>query len=132
MAGESTERCSRGNRKTARGGNTRVALYGRPDGETQFIERSNEKFEEYYRRQKICTDDEFDKFMEELRVPFGTAFRVTSSTSVKDKIMDLVENKFTKLFDGIELEDGMIILAPKKLLWCTNVQLGILECFQGI
>mmetsp|Transcript_36630 Transcript_36630/g.146425 ORF Transcript_36630/g.146425 Transcript_36630/m.146425 type:complete len:201 (+) Transcript_36630:242-844(+) len=117
MTEGSTEKSGRRNRKRARGGDGRVALYGRPDGETQFIERSNEKFEEYYRRQKICSDDEFDKFMEELRVPLGTAFRVTSSTSVKDKIMDLVENKFTKLFNGIELEDGMVILAPKKLLW---------------
>ena len=49
---------------------------------TDLLEKSdmhNERFEAYYRVQNIIPDDEWDVFLETLRQPLPTTFRVAGS-----------------------------------------------------
>lgn len=39
----------------------------------------NERFEKYYKAQKIVSDEEWEPFMESLRKPLPTTFRVAGS-----------------------------------------------------
>ena len=43
------------------------------------IDMHNDRFEKYYKAQHIIPEDEWDKFMNSLREPLPTTFRVAGS-----------------------------------------------------
>lgn len=43
------------------------------------LELKNENFERYYKEQSILSDEEFQQFMDLLKVPLPTSFRFTGS-----------------------------------------------------
>jgi len=105
------------------GKDTRVAVYGkRRSDASQFVDRSNEAFEEYYRKQQICPPEEFDSFLEELKVPLGTAFRVTAPESLREAIEKKLSGPLLTGFQGLELGDGLVVKQPARLNWYPGGQ----------
>lgn len=54
----------------------------RPDDDRGMLERAdmhNERFTTYYKAQKIMPDDEWETFMDSLRRPLPTTFRIAGS-----------------------------------------------------
>jgi hypothetical protein len=45
----------------------------------------NDRFDAYYKAQKIVPDDEWDKFMDTLREPLPTTFRVAGSRQLRSQ-----------------------------------------------
>lgn len=54
----------------------------KPNGAGEYklgFEKENEKFEEYYKAQKIVREEDWDAFMESLRTPLPTSFRINGT-----------------------------------------------------
>ncbi|KAJ2940859.1 hypothetical protein O0L34_g10120 [Tuta absoluta] len=58
------------------------------------IVRENATFEEYYKSQKVCPEEEWPAFMAALKQNLPTAFRITGSKSEAAGLMDLVRSKY--------------------------------------
>ncbi|XP_060856524.1 tRNA (cytosine(34)-C(5))-methyltransferase [Metopolophium dirhodum] len=80
--------------------------------------RDNEKFVQYYKMQNICSEDEWNTFLEVLKTDLPTSFRITASCDVEAKILlKLVEGVFfTDLLKG-ELNDEQNNSKPFCLPW---------------
>ena len=79
-----------------RGGGNGAGAYASYD-------KTNEKFEEYYKAQKIVPDGEWDDFMASLRTPLPTSFRINGSGKYAEDIRDQIENKlFAKVPDVVD------------------------------
>ncbi|XP_063897586.1 tRNA (cytosine(34)-C(5))-methyltransferase [Helicoverpa armigera] len=58
------------------------------------IVRENAAFEEYYKGQKVCPEDEWDTFMKTLKENLPTAFRITGSKCEAAALMKLVKSQY--------------------------------------
>lgn len=68
------------------------------------IERENEKFEAYYKRQKICSsDEEFNKFLASMKEPLPATFRINASSKGEGKrLLKIVkEELFAGYMNGL-------------------------------
>ena len=75
----------------------------KPDerGDYKPYDKNNEKFEEYYKGQKIVPEGEWDTFMECLRTALPTSFRINGTGKYSEDIRDQIENKlFAKVKEG--------------------------------
>ncbi|KAL8151918.1 hypothetical protein V2J09_021726, partial [Rumex salicifolius] len=86
----------------------------------------NPAFEEYYKRQGIVTDEEWDTFMDYLRKPLPSAFRINSSGQFCLDIRSQLEDDFVKTlqeeFTGEDEADAIRPLPwyPENLAWHSN------------
>ena len=84
-------------------------------------EKKNETFEKYYKAQKIVPDAEWDAFLECLRTPLPTSFRINGSGKFAEDIRDQIENK---LFSKVDAAAGEMseetVEAPKCVRWYPN------------
>ncbi|CAH2097810.1 unnamed protein product [Euphydryas editha] len=58
------------------------------------IVRENASFEEYYKKQKVCPEDQWEEFMKTLKSNLPTAFRITGSKSEADALSNLVKSEY--------------------------------------
>ena len=59
----------------------------KPNGAGEYnlgFSKENAKFEEYYKAQKIVPEDEWDAFMDSLRTPLPTSFRINGRCARED------------------------------------------------
>lgn len=92
----------------------------RPIAAYEEIIKENEKFTRYYKRMKICPDNEWDAFIETLQSDLPTTFRITSTDSyTAHKLLDIVENQFFKKFIGDE-STANDFERPFSLPWYPN------------
>lgn len=68
----------------------------------------NEEFEEYYKGQKVCPEDEWDRFIFTLRDPLPIAFRINGSGALSEQLKERLQRDFfSKFADGqIVIEGG--------------------------
>ncbi|KAE7998034.1 hypothetical protein FH972_002613 [Carpinus fangiana] len=85
----------------------------------------NPAFDEYYKEQGIVSPEEWDSFMEVLRKPLPSAFRINSSTQFCPDIRSQLENDFMKSLQA-EVTDGEVEAIrplpwyPENLAWQSN------------
>lgn len=60
------------------------------------IKRENAEFEQYYKLQQICPEEEWGTFMAAIKENLPTAFRVTGSKSEARALLGIVKGKFFK------------------------------------
>lgn len=58
------------------------------------IIKENEKFVQYYKRIQICSQTEWEKFIEALRSDLPTTFRISSCRSTTKKMLEIIKNDF--------------------------------------
>ncbi|XP_047520424.1 tRNA (cytosine(34)-C(5))-methyltransferase [Pieris napi] len=58
------------------------------------IVRENASFEEYYKAQKVCPDEEWSQFMSALKENLPTAFRITGSKCEANALMKIVKSEY--------------------------------------
>lgn len=63
-------------------------------------ELKNELFEEYYKAQQICPEEEFEDFLEALRKPLPTTFRINGSGKFADDLRAKLEKDFFSKFNA--------------------------------
>ncbi|XP_063388076.1 tRNA (cytosine(34)-C(5))-methyltransferase [Cydia fagiglandana] len=99
----------------------------KPEGDTrkhyEDIVRENATFEEYYKGQKVCPEEEWPAFMKALKENLPTAFRITGSKCEADALMNIVKSEyFSELLnvklktEGEEEEE----IKPMNLPWYPN------------
>ncbi|KAG0348939.1 hypothetical protein BG005_011244 [Podila minutissima] len=80
------------------------------------VVKENAKMEEYYKAQKIMSDEEWPVFWEHLKVTLPTTFRITGTRSHAVEIRDTVKNAFVPHLRDISV-DGVIADPPRPLAW---------------
>lgn len=71
------------------------------------IVRENAAFEEYYKMQKICPEEQWPVFMQTLKENLPTAFRITGSKGEADALMKIVNSDYFSQLLNIKLKiDG--------------------------
>ncbi|XP_021918254.1 tRNA (cytosine(34)-C(5))-methyltransferase isoform X2 [Zootermopsis nevadensis] len=71
------------------------------------IVRENSEFEQYYKSQQICPDEEWGCFMAAIKENLPTAFRITGSKSEARALLGIVKGKFFKdcLLNHLQQDD---------------------------
>ncbi|XP_059801112.1 RNA cytosine C(5)-methyltransferase NSUN2 [Hypanus sabinus] len=82
----------------------------------QEIIKENKLYEEYYQRQKIVPEGEWDQFMATMREPLPATFRITGYKSHAEEILHCLKNKYFQELQHLEVE-GQRIEAPQPLSW---------------
>ncbi|KAI8103000.1 hypothetical protein M9434_005788 [Picochlorum sp. BPE23] len=78
----------------------------------------NDEFEEYYKVQKVCPDDQWDAFMTSLKSHLPMTFRINGSGRFANDLRRKLEEDFMSRFSNGPLEiDGEVIEPPKPLPW---------------
>ncbi|ORY95172.1 S-adenosyl-L-methionine-dependent methyltransferase [Lobosporangium transversale] len=72
--------------------------------------------EQYYKAQKIMSDEEWPIFWEHLKVTLPTTFRITGTRSHAVEIRDTVKNAFVPHLANISV-DGVVADPPRPLPW---------------
>ena len=60
--------------------------------------------------------EEFENFMETLRTPLPTTFRVTRNTLYESEVKDVLQNKFATQ-SPLKLTEEVVIQPPKAIDW---------------
>ncbi|CAH0717932.1 unnamed protein product, partial [Brenthis ino] len=85
------------------------------------IIRENAAFEEYYKAQKICPEDQWEDFMKTLKENLPTAFRITGSKCEADALMNIVKSEyFSEILNAkikLEGKDDEEEIKPVNLPW---------------
>ncbi|KAH7924716.1 S-adenosyl-L-methionine-dependent methyltransferase [Leucogyrophana mollusca] len=93
----------------------------------------NERFTAYYKAQHIIPDDEWDHFMESLRSPLPTTFRVAGSRETARVLNGAIEETYVPLLSNAEFEGervpppSQIPWYPEGLAWQFNVSKKVLR-----
>ena len=111
----------RGGRGKFRGrGRGRGGRQNRGDGERHgaytAIDQTNPKFESYYLAQEILPREEWDTFLETMRAPLPTTFRITSGKPTSRQLLDAMQNIYLPFLSNVEFE-GEKIAPPRQLEW---------------
>ncbi|KAL5514498.1 hypothetical protein ACEPAG_2587 [Sanghuangporus baumii] len=80
------------------------------------LEMSNERFEKYYKAQQILPEDEWVAFLDALRQPLPSTFRIAAHRQMKDVLTDAIKNKFVPQLEAAKL-DGEPLPVPKPIPW---------------
>lgn len=82
----------------------------KPAGDTrkhyEDIVRENAAFEEYYKFQKICPEEEWDTFMKALKDNLPTAFRITGSKCEAATLMKIVQSQYFSEILNMKLHEN--------------------------
>lgn len=87
----------------------------------QDIIRENEKFVEYYRKQNICNENEYDEFINSIKSDLPATFRITGSKCVAKKMLEIVQDQLIKECVAKSEENAPNIFPlpwyPNRLAW---------------
>ncbi|KAF9436806.1 hypothetical protein BGZ76_002948 [Entomortierella beljakovae] len=88
------------------------------DPNASYVEvvKENAQMEEYYKAQKIMSEEEWPIFWQHLKVTLPTTFRITGTRSHAVEIRDTVKNAFVPHLSNISV-DGVIASPPRPLAW---------------
>ncbi|KAF9201173.1 hypothetical protein BGZ49_008608 [Haplosporangium sp. Z 27] len=88
------------------------------DPNASYVEvvKQNAQMEEYYKAQKIMSEEEWPVFWEHLKVTLPTTFRITGTRSHAVEIRDTVKNAFVPHLSNISV-DGVVANPPRPLAW---------------
>ncbi|XP_059056013.1 tRNA (cytosine(34)-C(5))-methyltransferase [Achroia grisella] len=80
----------------------------KPAGDTrkhyEDIVRENAAFEEYYKVQKVCPDEEWAIFMKTIKENLPTAFRITGSKCEADALLKIVKSEYFSELLNVKLK----------------------------
>ncbi|XP_059509898.1 RNA cytosine C(5)-methyltransferase NSUN2 isoform X2 [Stegostoma tigrinum] len=82
----------------------------------QEIIKENKLYEEYYQRQKIVPEGEWDQFMATMREALPATIRITGYKSHAEEILHCLKTKYFQELQDLEV-DGQKIEAPQPLSW---------------
>ncbi|KAJ3034269.1 tRNA (cytosine(34)-C(5))-methyltransferase [Rhizophlyctis rosea] len=74
----------------------------------------NDTFEKYYKEQGLFSDDEYTQWLQALRTPLPSCFRITGSRSHAQELKDLMIEKY---FNVLKSEEGEQVEIPTPLPW---------------
>ncbi|KAI6037626.1 S-adenosyl-L-methionine-dependent methyltransferase [Pisolithus marmoratus] len=77
---------------------------------------NNERFIAYYKAQKVIPDDQWESFMDALRRPLPTTFRITGSREIAHALGVTIQNTYVPLLDNVVFE-GEAIPPPTQIPW---------------
>ncbi|GJE86312.1 RsmB/NOP family class I SAM-dependent RNA methyltransferase [Phanerochaete sordida] len=109
-------------RRGGKGGKSRDAAPGGTDDSwrtTEVIEKAdmhNERFEAYYKAQNVLSEGEWDAFLESMKEPLPTTFRVTGSRQVAQLLNDMIKDTHAPQLAGVVFE-GEAVAPPKQIPW---------------
>ncbi|KAE9410619.1 S-adenosyl-L-methionine-dependent methyltransferase [Gymnopus androsaceus JB14] len=86
---------------------------------TDLIEKSdmkNERFFAYYKAQKIVPEDEWESFLEALRTPLPTTFRVAGSRQIAQSLNETIKDVHVPQLSDVTFEDQKLP-PPVQLSW---------------
>ncbi|XP_063629060.1 tRNA (cytosine(34)-C(5))-methyltransferase [Cydia splendana] len=99
----------------------------KPEGDTrkhyEDIVRENATFEEYYKGQKVCPEEEWPAFMKALKENLPTAFRITGSKCEADALMNIVKSEYFSELLNVKLKtegEEEVEIKPMNLPWYPN------------
>ncbi|OBZ66691.1 Multisite-specific tRNA:(cytosine-C(5))-methyltransferase trm4b [Grifola frondosa] len=108
-------------KKSARRGG-RGGKQGADRGEgwrTDVVEKTdmnNERFEKYYKSQNILPDNEWESFMDAMRNPLPTTFRVAGSRQAARLLNNIIKDVHVPHLAGVVFE-GQTISPPEQIPW---------------
>jgi len=70
------------------------------------IIKENKLFEEFYKKQGVVPESEWDQFMATLRDPLPASFRVTGTRSQSQALLAIVQDDFLKMVEKTDAESG--------------------------
>ncbi|KAF8551427.1 S-adenosyl-L-methionine-dependent methyltransferase [Imleria badia] len=76
----------------------------------------NERFTTYYQAQRIISDDEWDTFMDTLRRPLPTTFRIAGSRQIAQTLGNTIKDTYIPLLHNVTFE-GEVIPPPAQIPW---------------
>ncbi|KAI0826143.1 cytosine-5--methyltransferase [Irpex lacteus] len=76
----------------------------------------NEKFEKYYKAQNILPENEWEAFMQSMREPLPTTFRVTGSRQTAALLSSTIRDTHVPHLGGVVFE-GQPVAPPKQIPW---------------
>lgn len=87
--------------------------------------RHNDAFLRYYKHANICTNDtEFEEFLQYLRDPLPTTFRITGYKAEAQRLLDLIKSEFYNTYvttnEGENSADDAALKEPFCLPWYPN------------
>ncbi|KIJ61456.1 hypothetical protein HYDPIDRAFT_96562 [Hydnomerulius pinastri MD-312] len=94
---------------------------------------NNERFSAYYQAQNIIPGDEWENFMDCLRRPLPTTFRITGSREIAHTLGHTIEETYVPLLNDVTFEDeavpppAQIPWYPEGLAWQFNVSKKVLR-----
>ncbi|KAI0924993.1 hypothetical protein AcW2_005707 [Taiwanofungus camphoratus] len=109
----------RGRGRGKSGGVANVSDRNEDSWRTDLIEKSdmhNERFEKYYRAQNILPEDEWEAFMETMRNPLPTTFRVAGSRQAARLLNDTIKEIHVPHLGGVVFE-GESVSPPAQISW---------------
>lgn len=77
---------------------------------------SNERFEKYYKNLQILPEDEWDAFMETLRRPLPSTFRIAANRQMKDVLSDAIKKNFLPKLEAGSY-NGEPLPVPRPIPW---------------
>ncbi|KAF4563898.1 hypothetical protein EYR36_003142 [Pleurotus pulmonarius] len=77
---------------------------------------SNDRLNSYYKKQQIIPDDTWEDFMQTLRRPLPTTFRVAGSRQTAKSINGLIQNNYVPSLKDV-LFEGQPLPPPEQLPW---------------
>lgn len=87
----------------------------RPQRNYEEIIRENVDFENYYKTQKIVSDQEWDTFIAKMRDNLPVAFRITGSKAEAKALLDIIKGDFFNEIVNAKPENEEEKLVPKAL-----------------
>ncbi|XP_034256259.1 tRNA (cytosine(34)-C(5))-methyltransferase [Thrips palmi] len=79
--------------------------------------RESEAFFTYYKKQNVCTEEEWDQMIASLQDTLPTSFRITGSKMEARAMLDVIEGQFFKDLLQAGVKPGADIKPPKQLPW---------------
>lgn len=88
-------------------------------GGYETIMKKSERYEAFYKTQKLIPDDEFKDFMDILTKPLPITFRITGYKGEAQEILNIIKGKFFHDILDIDL-NGERVQPPSALPWYPN------------
>ncbi|KAK4700923.1 multisite-specific tRNA:(cytosine-C5)-methyltransferase, partial [Phenoliferia sp. Uapishka_3] len=80
------------------------------------VPSTNENFLNYYTAQEIVPAEEWDQFIQALKDPLPTTFRITSCREIAQPLNEMIKRVFVPFLTGIEHE-GVPLSPPMQIPW---------------
>lgn len=89
------------------------------DGKSDYVKKDqleNKDFEEYYRRQNILSENDFESFLAYSKIPLPISFRITGSRKHAFDLLEFMKSKVLSKIENVVI-DGEQIKPPHPLPW---------------